>query len=377
MNEVPMKKICIVTAARSEYGLLKWLIHDLREQKKHEIQLVVTGGHLLQNQGYTIEQILQDGNEITKIVDAYLDYSSPYSIAESMGRMAEGFAKVYKELSPDLLVVLGDRYELFPICNTAYVMRIPIAHLAGGDITEGAIDDGIRNSITMIADYHFPGTKDAAENIVRMRNSGKNVWAVGEMGLVAFKREELLTRRELADNLSLDCDKKWVLMTYHPETKRDHSYNVETVKNCLELLSLYDNLQIVATYANADAYGAEINSIITGFSKKCPDKYRVIPSLGQARYLSYMKQVAMVIGNSSSGIVEAPFLNIPVINIGDRQKGRYQCGNIIQCSANENEIRNALAELENNKNRKPDDLDYWGDGYTSKRILEILRKALR
>ena len=214
-----MKKICFVTAARSEYGLLKWLMHDIDADSAFQLQLIVTGGHLLKEQGHTIDAIIADGFKIDAVVDANLDTSSTEKIASSMGRMAEKFAPVFSELKPDLLFVLGDRYELLPICNTAFVMRIPIAHLSGGDVTEGAIDDGVRNTVTMLADYHFPGPIDSAKNIERMRGNSKNIWAVGEPGLDAFNRIELMSRNQLADNLGLDVNKKWCLMTYHSETR--------------------------------------------------------------------------------------------------------------------------------------------------------------
>ena len=214
-----MKKICVVTAARSEYGLLRWLIEDLRKSNEFDLQLVVTGGHLLNSQGHTIDQIRQDGNHISYVVDVGLDISTTALLAASMGRMAEGFADCFQRLQPDYLLVLGDRYELLPICNTAFVMRIPIIHLSGGDVTEGAIDDGIRNAVTMLATYHFPGTEQSAENISRMRGTNKNIWVVGEPGLDIFNRLPLWGRKALADNLGLNFSKKWILMTYHPETK--------------------------------------------------------------------------------------------------------------------------------------------------------------
>src|SRR5574344_2348781 len=199
-----MKKICFVTAARSEYGLLKWIMKDIAADKDFQLQLIVTGGHLLQSQGHTIDTIISDGFNIDATVNANLDVSSTAKIAASMGRMAELFAPVFEKLTPDLLFVLGDRYELLPICNTAFVMRIPIAHISGGDVTEGAIDDGIRNAVTMLSTYHFPGTTDSARNIERMRNSNKNIWAVGEPGLDAFNRIKMMSRKELAENLNLD-----------------------------------------------------------------------------------------------------------------------------------------------------------------------------
>lgn len=371
-----MKKICFVTAARSEYGLLKWLMKDIESSEEFTLQLVVTGGHLSEEQGHTIDQIVEDEFHIDYIVDSQLDTSSTARIAESMGRMASGFAKAFEELKPDYILVLGDRYELLPICNTAFIMCIPIIHLSGGDVTRGAIDDGVRNAVTMLAEYHFPGTQSSANNIIRMRGSDKNVWAVGEPGLDAFNREKLLSREELADNLGIVPGKNWVLMTYHSETKSSLEYNLENVKNCLNLLIAHDDFQVVVTYANADFGGNEINKYVEEFARQYSEKIKVVHSLGHLRYLSFMRQVYFVIGNSSSGIIEAPFMNIPTINIGNRQKGRYLCGNIIQCDSSYDSIKSAIGNIDAMINRKPKDLDYWGNGYASEKIVKILESCL-
>lgn len=371
-----MKKICIVTSARSEYGLLKWLMKDINESNEFELQLIVTGGHLSYEQGHTVDQIIEDGFNITYTVDAELDTSTTARIAESMGKMSQDFAKAFEKLKPDYLLVLGDRYELLPICNTAFVMRIPIIHLSGGDVTEGAIDDGVRNAVTMLADYHFPGTEDSAKNIIRMRNTEKNIWAVGEPGLDSFYREELLTREDLAENLGLDTNKRWGLMTYHAETRKSIEYNLDNVQMCINALVAQADFQTIITYANADFGGMQINEYVVNEARKYPDKIKVIPSLGHFRYLSYMRQVEFVIGNSSSGIIEAPFLNVPVINIGDRQKGRYQCGNIIQCSAEKDSIKSAISKAATKRVKKPDDLNYWGDGHACEKIIDILKDTL-
>lgn len=371
-----MKKICFVTAARSEYGLLKWLMKDIDASSEFDFQLIVTGGHLSFSQGYTVDQIVEDGFKIDYLVDEKLDTTNPARIAESMGRMAEGFAKAFERLQPNYLLVLGDRYELLPICNTAFVMCLPIIHLSGGDITEGAIDDGIRNAVTMLAQYHFPGTRDSAQNIVRMRGSEKNVWVVGEPGLDSFIRERLLTRDELAINLEMDAGKKWALMTYHAETRGGIEYNIRNVESCINVLVGQADLQVVITYANADFGGMQINECIEAAAKKYPQKIKVVPSLGHFRYLSFMRQVEFVIGNSSSGIVEAPFMNIPTINIGDRQKGRFQCGNVLQCDPQLEAIKQAVEKISILKNTPHDDLNYWGDGHTSERIVKIMKREL-
>lgn len=370
-----MKKICFVTAARSEYGLLKWLMHDIDADSKFQLQLIVTGGHLLKEQGHTIDAIIADGFKIDAVVDANLDTSSTEKIASSMGRMAEKFAPVFSELKPDLLFVLGDRYELLPICNTAFVMRIPIAHLSGGDVTEGAIDDGVRNTVTMLADYHFPGPIESAKNIERMRGNIKNIWPVGEPGLDAFNRIELMSRTQLADNLGLDVNKKWCLMTYHSETRESLEYNLSAVQNCFDALSIHNNLQVVMTYANADFGGEKINEQLEKKAESSPSQFKVVPSLGQLRYLSFMKQVSLVIGNSSSGIVEAPSLGVPVVNIGERQKGRYQCKNIIQCKNDLGAITSAVNSCFEKK-LDNSDCNFWGNGHASENILKILKEEI-
>lgn len=371
-----MKKICVVTAARSEYGLLKWLMDEINKSTCFALQLVVTGGHLLIEQGHTIDQIIADGFEISKVVDCDLKVDSSCAIAESMGRMSQEFAKVYDELKPDYLLVLGDRYELLSICGTAFIMGIPIIHLCGGDVTEGAIDDGVRNAVTMMASYHFAGTKSSADNIVRMRGSDKNVWIVGEPGLDAFNKEKLMSRQELADNIKLDASKKWGLMTYHSQTKESLDYNLKSVQACLDALVLQQDCQTVITYANTDFGGSVINEYIKTKASEFPEQLVVVPSLGQQRYLSFMKQAEFVIGNSSSGIQEAPFLKTTVINIGDRQKGRYQCGNIIQVTSDLDEILMALARVKTMKNSIINDSNYWGDGHTSETIINILQSEL-
>lgn len=375
MKKDHRKKICIVTAARSEYGILRWLIDDLSHSEIFKLQLAVTGGHLLAEQGHTIDEIIEDGYEITDIVDAGLDSSSKSELASYMGRLAEGFSKCFERLSPDYVMVLGDRYELLPICNTAYVMGIPIIHISGGDVTEGAIDDGIRNAVTMLATYHFPGTESSRQNIIRMRNSDKNIWAVGEPGLDIFNRIPLLTRDELSKDLKINSLDKWILMTYHPETTESLDYNMNAVKNIISCLDKLSGYETVITYANADFGGREINDFLENFVKSHSGKFRILPSLGQKRYVSFMKQAALVIGNSSSGICEAPFLKVPVVNVGDRQKGRYLCDNIIQTMPDMSSISDSIIKAVTTKIMGSDS-NYWGDGHASINIENILSREI-
>ena len=370
-----MKKICIITATRAEYGYLKWLMKDIQADSSLQLQVIATGSHLDKAQGYTIDQITADDIPITATVDVQIDNSNQKTICETMARYGAGFAKTLSQLQPDVIVVLGDRYELLPICATAFMMQIPIAHLSGGDVTEGALDDGIRNAVTMLATYHFPITEDCAQNIRRMRGENKNIFVTGSTSLDFFNRTSLMNREELAANLRLDINKKWALCTLHSETKKDIQYNKKMAKNLISAMktSLSD-FQIVITNANADLGGKEINTLMENAVKDNPKKFILIPSLGHTRYLSFMKQAELVIGNSSSGITESPYLGIPTVNIGNRQKGRHRCSNIVQSETEKESILNAIKEvLSGNYNVKS---DYWGDGKASPIIKNILKEVV-
>ncbi len=368
-----MKKVCVVTAARSEYGLLKCLLEELSHSTLLQLQLVVTGSHLSPEHGLTVHEIEHDGFQIDKKVEMLLSTVTSTGIGVSMGICMISISEVFMELSPDLLVVLGDRYELLPICNVALIMRIPIAHISGGDITEGAIDDQIRNAVTMMSDLHFPATSESAERVVRMRGSEKNVFVVGEPGLDNFSHYELMDRKTLADNLNLSIHTRWILLTLHPETKENLGYNVELANNLIKALGELSNIQIIITQANADLGGGEINAFFRDMAKQEPERIRCYASLGQLRYLSFMKEVYCMIGNSSSGIVEAPFLGTPVINVGKRQLGRHICHNVINVSGTIDSIRKALDDIAK-CDVTPD--YFYGDGMSSRKILTHIHQYL-
>ena len=364
------KKICIVTAARSEYGVLHWVIDEVNNDKELELQLIVTGAHLSSEQGLTYRYIEQDGYSITAKVDMHLTSDDKASLVRSMGKCSEGVADAFEDLKPDLVVVLGDRYELLPIVSAALVMRIPIAHISGGDVTEGAIDDEVRNAVTMMSTLHFPGVIDSAKKLHRMLGTVNNVYAVGEPGLDSFLRYSLWDKETTAKELNLDVQKKWCLVTLHPETKISLEENIKMVQSLYASMLQTHDIQYVITKANTDAGGAAINEFWTKVACNNPC-VQLFASLGQIRYLSFMKHADMVIGNSSSGIIEAPFIGTPVVNIGDRQKGRHICKNVICCGRNQNEITNAL--LKASESEKIIDT-YWGDGHSSERIIAEIKK---
>lgn len=366
-------KVCIVTAARSEYGLLKWVIDGVYHDKELELQLVVTGAHFSEEHGMTYRFIEEDGYPIAAKVDMQLSSDDKKSIVRSMGKCSEGFADAYTQLQPDVVMVLGDRYELLPIVSAALVMGIPVAHLSGGDVTEGAIDNEVRNAVSMMSSIHFPGVESSADNLRRMIGKDAPIYTAGEPGLENFLRYDLMDRVELAESLQLDMNKKWCLVTLHPETKLELDANMEMLKSLFEVMSHTDEIQFVISKANADFGGKQINDFWDEAVKQDESKYRLFTSLGQRRYLSFMRQAAGVIGNSSSGIVEAPFLGIPVVNIGDRQKGRHLCKNVIQCNRDQASIEGAFDKML----IQPKMVDtYYGDGHTSAFVIEKLKAWL-
>lgn len=366
-------KVCVVTAARSEYGLLKWLVDGVYHDSELELQLVVTGAHLSEEHGMTYRFIEEDGYPIAAKVDMQLSSEDKKHIVRSMGKCSEGFADAFTQLQPDVVMVLGDRYELLPIVSAALVMGIPVAHLSGGDVTEGAIDNEVRNAVSMMSAIHFPGVESSAENLRRMLGHDASIYTAGEPGLESFLRYNLMDRVELSESLQLDVNRKWCLVTLHPETKLSLEANIEMVNNLFEVMRRNDALQFVISKANADFGGKQINDFWDEAVKHDESKFRLFTSLGQRRYLSFMRQAAGVIGNSSSGIVEAPFLGIPVVNIGDRQKGRHLCKNIIQCNRDIASIEDAFRKML----IQPKIIDfYYGDGHTSAFVIEKLKAWL-
>lgn len=371
MGERTVKKVCIITAARSEYGLLKWVIDGVHKDSALELQLVVTGAHLSDEHGKTVQFIEEDGYPIAARLDMHLASDSRKDIVRSMGYCSTGMADVLSDLRPDVVVVLGDRYELLPIVSASLVMGIPVAHISGGDVTEGAIDNEVRNAVSMMSAIHFPGVESSAENLRRMLGENAHIYTAGEPGLESFLRFNLMSRSEIAENIGLEVNKKWCLVTLHSETKLSLDENLEMVKNLFYAMQQTKDVLFVISKANADFGGTQINEFWDEAVKQDTDKYHLYPSLGQRRYLSFMQQAVGVIGNSSSGIVEAPFLGIPVINIGDRQKGRHLCKNVIQCDR----TKDSIAESFDKMFTQPKIVDtYYGDGHTSEFIITKLKE---
>ena len=367
-----MKKVCIITAARSEYGLLRWVIDGVYNNNELVLQLVVTGTHLSEEHGNTVKFIEEDGYPIAARVDMHLTFDKKSDLVRSMGHCSIGFADVFAELKPDIVVVLGDRYELLPIVSAALVMNIPVAHISGGDVTEGAIDNQVRNAVTMMSSLHFPGTKPSYDNICRMIGTTANVYVTGETNIDSFEHYQLLSRKELSESLNIAQNRKWVLVTLHPETKISLEANLTMAHDLIVALQSLD-AEIVITQANADFGGAQMNEIFKKAATENPSIY-FIPTSGQMRYLSFMKEVECVIGNSSSGIVETPHLGVPTVNIGDRQKGRYLCPNIISCDRSFSAMKESIESAMNHG--KYESNNYFGDGHASEIIVDTITKFI-
>lgn len=368
-----MMKICVATGTRAEYGLLKPLIDQIHSSDKYDLQLLVTGAHLSPEFGLTYKLIEQDGLKIDAKVEMLLSSDTSEGIVKSMGLGMIGFTDALKNLQPDLIVILGDRYEMLALASAALIFKIPIAHLHGGEITEGAYDDAIRHSISKMSYLHFTSTEEYRERVIQLGEQPDRVFNVGAIGLDNITHLTLLKKEELAKSLGLSFKSYNYLVTFHPETLSDHSVSSQ-FEALLSAVEEQDNSFFIFTYANADTDGRIINNLIDAYVAKYPDKAVAYRSMGQLRYLSAMKLATAVVGNSSSGIIEAASFKVPTINIGDRQKGRIHAENVINVAVTRKEIAGAFAKVKDEAFRHTlnDVENPYGSGNTSEKILEIL-----
>ena len=340
------KKICIFTATRAEYGLLYWLMKDLETAQGFELQIIVSGTHLSKAHGYTIDQIHADGFRVDEIVDLGIsDKDSRYDVAHSMGMATKGVAKALEKLQPDILILLGDRYELLGAAASALIMGVPIFHLHGGEVTEGAYDNSIRHAITKIARWHGVASKQYAERVIQMGENPSNVFNIGAMGIDNIKRLQFLDKEMLQKQLNIKFQEKLILVCFHPVTNARNP--LEGFYELLSVLSKIENITIIFTYPNADHGREEIIKAIKEFVLNNSDVAIFSKSLGQIKFLSALKYADAIVGNSSSGIIEAPLLGTPTLNIGDRQKGRKRTDMIVDCDNNEMSIRKGFKEVFN------------------------------
>ncbi len=341
---IKRRKICVVTGSRAEYGLLYWVLKEIERDNDLELQLVVTGMHLSSEFGSTYQQIVDDGFDVIRSVDMLLSSDSATGIAKSMGLGLVGFADVFHALKPDIVLVLGDRFELLSVASAALVGTFPIAHIHGGEVTEGAFDEAIRHSITKMAHLHFTATETYRKRVIQLGEHPDTVFNVGAPGLEHIQRLELLSRPDLEKAISLKLGTQSLLVTWHPATLEPGSARHD-FKVVLDVLENLNNVSLLFTKANADPEGRIVNEMIDDYVTKHRSNSVAYASLGQLHYLSALKHVDGVIGNSSSGIIEAPSLMTGTINIGDRQLGRIRADSVIDCKANTDSIRDALDQL--------------------------------
>lgn len=336
-----MKRIGIMTGTRAEYGLLKSLMQEINKDNDLELYLIVSGMHLSPEFGMTYKEIEEDGFEINAKVEMLLSSDSPAGISKSIGLGVIGFADEFQRADLDMLILLGDRYEALSAAISAMVMRIPIAHLHGGELTEGAIDEGIRHSITKMSYLHFTSTEEYRRRVIQLGENPERVFCVGAIGVENIKKINLMTKEELERSIHFEIDENTVIVTYHPVTLENNTVE-EQFLNLLEVLDRNPKIRMIFTKANADTNGRIVNELIDKYAAQNSERACAFMSLGQKRYLSALKYCRIVIGNSSSGIIEAPSFGKPIINIGDRQKGRICADSVINCGYTQQEIQQAM-----------------------------------
>lgn len=370
-----MKKIAVFTGTRAEYGLLYWLMKEIENDDGLELQLIVSGMHLSPEYGYTLETIERDGFRVSEKVEMLLSSSTDVGVAKSIGLGVIGFADALDRLRPDCLIILGDRFEALAVAQTAMIMRIPIAHLHGGELTEGLIDEAIRHSITKMAQLHFTSAEIYRKRVIQLGEPPERVFNVGAPAIENVRRLKLLNQGELEASLDFKLGNQPLLVTYHPVTLKKGG-GIDSLKNLLSALDKVDpGHKLVITFPNADTYGRELIEVLQEYASQNAERVLLTPSLGQLRYLSLMKICGAVIGNSSSGLLEAPAYGVPTVDIGIRQKGRFKPDSVIESGDELFEISTALSVALSEAHQKISKaaLNPYGDGHVSEKIIQVLK----
>jgi len=367
------KKICVVTGTRAEYGLLRWLMDGIQKSDVLELQIIATGMHLSPEFGLTYRDIEKDGYKIDRKVEMLLSADTPSSISKSTGIGLIGFSDAYNELNPDIIIVLGDRFEILSASLAALFANIPIAHIHGGETTEGAFDEAIRHSITKMAWWHFVAAEEYEKRVIQLGENPSRVFNVGGLGVDSIKRSKLLSKKDIEKKTKIQFGKKNLLITYHPVTL-EHQTSQHHFQTMLNVLHLLDDTYIIFTMPNSDSDGRIIKRKIDEFVTNNSDRSISFTSMGSLNYLSTLQFVDGVVGNSSSGLAEAPTFKIGTINIGDRQKGRLKAKSVIDCEPTRLSIKQALetlysSEFQNNLHSVKNP---YGDGDASELILKVL-----
>jgi UDP-N-acetylglucosamine 2-epimerase (non-hydrolysing)/GDP/UDP-N,N'-diacetylbacillosamine 2-epimerase (hydrolysing) len=369
------RKICVVTGSRAEYGLLYWLLHTLASDPELTLQLVVTGAHLSPVFGKTVDIIRADGFTVDAEVEMLVAGDSPESVAKSTGLGVIGFTDTLARLGPDIVVLLGDRYEILAAAQTALLLGIPIAHVHGGERSEGALDEAIRHAVTKMSHLHFVAAPEYARRVIQLGEQPDRVFTVGALGLEHIKRMTFLDRNTLEERLDCDLSSPVMLVTYHPVTTDRESQDI-AAGEIVRALAQFPTARIVITAPNADAGQNVIRDTLVSYAATDPARIAYRLSLGQENYLSLMKLADVVVGNSSSGIIEAPAIGVPTVNIGSRQRGRLRASSVIDCGDNTDAIVTAIGqalEPEFKRQSAAQESPYWS-GNSAEEICKVLRE---
>lgn len=368
------RKICVITGSRAEYGLLRWVMQGIKEEPSLTLQIIATGMHLSPQFGNTYQEIEGDGFVIDQKVEILTGSDTPVGIAKSMGNGMIGFADALNELKPDLIVVLGDRFEIFSAVAAALVARIPVAHIHGGELTEGNFDDAFRHSITKMSHHHFVAADEYRNRVIQLGESPDRVFNVGGLGVDNISRIVSISEDELERELQFKFQERNLLVTFHPVTLEPDS-GVKQLTELLDALDSFPDFGLIFTMPNADSGGRQMTSLIETYVNSRTNASSFV-SLGAVRYLSILARVDGVIGNSSSGLLEAPSLRVGTVNIGDRQRGRIQAQSVVSCQPNRLEIQDAILKMlsEEFQNTVRNVTSPFGDCGASVKIVDYINK---
>ena len=369
------RKICVITGSRAEYGLLRWVMQGIKDHPDLTLQLIATGMHLSEDFGMTVDEIENDGFKVDFKVETLDNNDSAVGIAGAMSRGLSGVAEALNNLRPDLILVLGDRYEIFVSVAAVLVAKIPVAHIHGGELTIGAYDDAFRHAITKMSHLHFVATEEYKNRVIQLGENPSSVFVVGGVGIDSINNLKLLSKSDLEKELNLTFKEKSLLITFHPETLAKSS-PAKQMQELLSALEDQENTTFIFTMPNADTGGREITQMIKDFIAENPDAYS-FTTLGQLKYFSCINAVDAVVGNSSSGLLEVPTFKKATINIGDRQKGRLQANSIINCAPDKKSIINSLDRIYswNFQDSLKTTINPYGAGGASAKIVKIIRKV--
>lgn len=369
-----LQKIAVITGTRAEFGILSPLLRKIRDDKSLELQIIACAMHLSPEFGYTLDEIEKTGFKVTKKVECLLSSDTAVGVSKSVGLAMISMAEAFEELKPDLVLILGDRSEMLAAASAATLANIPIAHIHGGETTEGAYDESIRHAITKMSFLHFASTEIYRKRIIQLGESPQRVFNVGAMGLDSIRELELLTKKEFEKSIDFSLGEKNILITYHPVTLENKTAQAQ-FQDILTVLDELEEVNLIFTHANSDKEGRLINRMIEEYVQQHKSKAVSFKSLGQLRYLSALKYVDLVLGNSSSGVIEVPFFDTPTINIGDRQKGRVSSNSVIDVSPNKKHLRKALEKAlgQEFKNSIEGQAQLYGDGHSADKIMKKLK----